>query len=155
MPNVDVSDLLLDPDVAGQQFVVVRRAENVNEFGESAWTYGQATAIGAIQPSGDQGLMRGESFDAQAKSVVVYTRFRLRGVNSGASGASFKPDIVLWNGVYYEVTNIDSYGSFGAGFVKAECTSISNIDLPTLPNIPRIARLDFSDAGNAGLADGA
>jgi hypothetical protein len=154
MPIIDVSDILLDPDIAGQQFTVLRRTENVNPFGESTWTTAHIQAIGSVQPSGEQGLIREEGFDAQAKSIKVVTNYRLRGVAKGPSASRFKPDIILWDGNYFEVINLDSYGSFGAGFVEAECTAIHYVDLPPKATTPEVARLDFSQSVNSALAGG-
>lgn len=155
MPLVDVTDILIDIDVAQQSFLVLRRTENVNQFGESTWSTARINAVGSVQPSGDQGLLREDAFDAQAKSVKVVTTFRLRGVSKGPSATRFKPDIVVWDSNYFEVISVDSYGSFGAGFVEAECTAIHYVDDPPkyLPSL--IGRLDFSQSNNAGLAKGA
>ena len=154
MPLVDVSDILTDIDVAQQSFQVLRRTENVNQFGESTWSTETINAVGAVQPSGDEGLVREEGFDAQAKSIKVFTQFRLRGVSKGPSSSRFKPDIVVWNDNYFEVISLDSYGTFGRGFVEAECTSIHYVDLPPkyLPSLT--GRLDFSQSNNAGWARG-
>lgn len=155
MPLVDVTDLLIDPDIAGQSFVVLRRQETVNNFGESTHTIARIPAIGSVQPSGDQSLIREEGFDAQANTIKVVTTFRLRGVTKGPNIARWKPDIVLWGGNYFEVISPNDWDTFGAGFIEVECTSIHYVDVPPMNALPNVARLDFSRASNSGLAHGA
>jgi hypothetical protein len=162
MPTIDVTDVLLDPDVAGQSFTVIRRVEIVNNFGESTLvTKTVPDVIGSIQPNGDNSLMREGSYDAQAKSIIVVTPFRLRGVAKGPGGITYKPDIIISDifgaANMFEVSSIKGWGSFGYGFVEAEATTIPWIDFPTAPQLPilYIGRLDFSQPKNSGLTHGA
>lgn len=155
MPLVDVTDILVDPDIAGQSFVVVRRLETVNGFGESTWASKQVEAIGSVQPEGDNDLIREDALDAQASTIIVVTTFRLRGVSKGPSKQRFKPDLVKWAGTTFEVQSVKSWGSFGYGFVEAVCTAVHNVDDP--PSYPPLeyGQLDFSRPVNAVYAYGA
>src|ERR1700679_2914920 len=119
MPLVDVTDVLLDPDIAGQGFTVLRRQETVNAFGESTVVVASIPAVGSVQPEGDNDLIREEGQDAQPKTIIVVTPFRPRGVAKGPSKSRFKPDIVLWEGNYFEVVHLEGFGDFGFGFTKA------------------------------------
>ena len=155
MPLVDVSDLLFDPDIAGQSFIVLRRQETVNNFGESTPTTAKIPAIGSVQPEGENDLIREEGQDAQSKTIIVVTAFRLRGVAKGPNNTRFKPDIVLWEGNYFEVISLKGWGDFGFGFVEATCTSVHYVDTP--PEYPPLSfgQLDFSRPVNAIYAYGA
>jgi hypothetical protein len=155
MPLVDVTDILFDSDVAGQSFVVIRRQETVNNFGESTWVTERAPAIGSVQPKGDQELMREDAFDAQARTIIVATTFRLRGVSKGPSNERFKPDIIFWGGNYYEVTSPASWTDFGAGFIETEATAIHWVDNEPGFLPPFIPKLDFSKTANSMYAHGA
>lgn len=155
MPLVDVTDILFDPDVAGQSFVVLRRQEIVNGFGESNWRTNRIPVIGSVQPSGDNALMREADFDAQASSLIIACQFRLRGVAKGSSNTQFKPDIIFWQDNYYEVVNVKNWSPFGAGFIEAEATSIHYIDKPAAQTPPYVGQLDFSRGANSGYAHGA
>jgi len=149
VPEIDVTDVLIGSDIAATGFTVVRRLEIVNNFGESTVQTITLPATGSIQPSGEQGLMREEGYDAQAKSVKVITTFRLRGVSRSVAGTRYKPDLVFWNGDYYEVKSLEDYSQFGGGLVEAECTSIDYVDLPPAELPPYAARLDFSKPNNS------
>lgn len=156
MPLVDVSDILNDPDIAGQEFIVLRRQEVVNDFGESTISVEKIPELfGSIQPEGDNDLIREDSLDAQSKTVIIVTSFRLRGVAKGPNKSRFKPDIIFYEDTYYEVMSLKSWGSFGYGFVEATATSIKYVDTP--PEYPPLefGQLDFSRPVNAGYAYGA
>jgi hypothetical protein len=127
-PIVDVTDILIDTDVAGQEFVVIRRQETVNANGESVWTSHKIPAVGSIQPSGAQDLLREDGFDSQAQSIKVVTMFRLFGVTRGPGVVRFKPDIIVWANVYYEITSPNDWSAFGAGFIEADATSIQYVE---------------------------
>lgn len=124
MAQIDVSDITLDPYLAGTSFVVLRRLSKVNDFGEGILTVASLPAVGAIYPSGDNSLARQEAFETQGNSITVVTRFALRGAGKDEQGNLFQPDIVLWEGNHYQVRSINDYNRYGVGFYEVECTSI-------------------------------
>lgn len=138
MPDIDVSDLTLDSDIAGESFSVIRRQDTVGANGTSTLETttlpgaGDPPIVGAIFPSGDNSLVREEAYQTQAEALTVITQFRLRGASKDANGNSFQPDIVVWNGGNYLVKSIKAWTSYGAGFVEAECVSFDfNVPAPT------------------------
>jgi len=157
VPEVDVTDVLLDPDVAGQSFSVVRRPELVTSAGLSTTPNARTIAgiFGSVTPTGDNSLIREDAYDAQAKTIEVVTSFRLRGPSASTGGADYKPDVVLWRGDAYEVRVIDDDTQFGAGFTKAECVQIDYVGTPPHQLAPQVGRLDFSQNASAALARGA
>lgn len=155
MPLVDVTDILFDSDIAGQSFVVVRRQETVNNFGESVKTVERSPAIGSIQPKGENSLDRDGAYDAFARTIVVVTTFRLRGVSKGPSKSRYKPDIIFWQGDYYEIVTRDSWADFGAGFIECEATTVPWVDVEAEFLPPYIPKLDFTKPANSMYAHGA
>lgn len=124
MPDIDVSDLLFDPDIAGTTFDVIRRQETVGANGVASvapTTF--EDVVGSITPTGDNSLVREEGYSTQSNTIKVITTFRLRGPSKDA-GHNFQPDIVVWNGTNYEVKSLNEFTPFGAGFVEADCISI-------------------------------
>jgi hypothetical protein len=154
MAEIDVTDVLFDADVAGDTFTVLRRIETVSQFGISS---SRVTAIpnvvGSVQPTGDNSLIREDAYDAQAKTIKVFTSFRLRGVSADGSG-TYKPDQIVWNGDVYEVKVLDDYTQFGGGMTEAECVQIAYNGPPPDQLLPRVGRLDFSQIANSGLGGG-
>lgn len=150
MPDIDVSDLLFDSDIAGESFQVVRRQETIGSNGVSNLTQttfplpGDDPIVGSVTPTGDNSLVRQEAFQTQSNTILVITTFRLRGPSKDSGGASFQPDIVVWSGNQYVVRSLNEWTSFGVGFVAAECASIAFIDLaPGEVSVPENS-LDFS-----------
>jgi hypothetical protein len=154
MPSIDVTEALVSPDIAAEQFTVIRRQEVVNDFGESTVLVETSIQIGAVQPGGEQSLLREEGQDAQTKTLNIVTKFRLRGVSKSTSGSRYKPDQINWNGNIYEVKDVTSYSRFGAGFVEATAASIDYVDYPPAELPGYIGRLDFSRIQNTVLARG-
>lgn len=155
MPLIDVTQVLLDPVVAGEAFEVVRREEVVNAYGESVLTTIRLPATGSVQPTGANSLTRLDAFQTQAKTLRVITTFRLRGASKErASGDSYQPDLVYWRGDYFIVTELEDFTQYGAGMVQANCTSTDFVDDAPYQLAPQVGRLDFSQANNSGLAGG-
>lgn len=154
MPEIDVTDVLLSSDIAGQSFDVIRRAEVVDETGFST-TPNDLIAldvIGSVQPTGDNSLIREDAYDAQAKTIRVITSFRMRGVSRSTGASRYKPDIVRWNGDHYEVRVVDDYTPFGGGMVECECVQVDYVGTPTHPLFPSdVGQLDFSRTANSAL----
>lgn len=156
MPLVDVTDILFDPDVAGQSFTVIRRQETVNVYGESISVVKHVPdVIGSVQPKGDQSLIRDGDYDAQARTIIVVTTFRLRGVSKGPNDIQFKPDIILWKGNHYEVSTMTGWEDFGAGMIEVEATAIKWVDKEPAFVPPFTPSLDFSKNYNSMYAHGA
>jgi hypothetical protein len=141
MPDIDVSDVLGDPDVAGTLFTVIRRQETVNNFGRpvlTTSTYPDPAAdpplqqpFGAIYPTGDNSMVRADAYTTQSDTITVVTPFRLRGPSKSA-GVTYQADIVLWEGTHYIVKTVNDYSKFGAGMIQAECTAYDyNVQAPT------------------------
>lgn len=127
--DIDVTDVLLDPMIAGEHFTVLRRLEVVDNSGVPTWTWETfPEIIGSVTPTSDQSLVREEAYQVQAKTISVTTQFKLRGAAKNIPGSKYQPDIVVWNDDYYMVRSIDDYSKYGAGFVQAECSSIDMVD---------------------------
>jgi hypothetical protein len=124
MPHLDVSVVLLNPQFA-ERFTVLRRTETVSAFGKSTITPQELSAIGVITAGPDDSLTREADYQAMAKSIIVVTRFPLRGPSPG-----FQPDMILWHGDRFVVNLLDDYAGYGPGFVQAQADSIDTIDLP-------------------------
>lgn len=156
MPLVDVTDLLFDPDIAGQEFTVYRRQETVNNFGESVVAIKVIpNQFGSIQPSGEQGVIREAEYDAQAQTIKIACVFRLRGVTQGPNGRTFKPDRIGWNNNLYEITTPNEWDQFGRGFIEADAIEVSWTDFPPQFRPGNVGQLDFSRPANSVNAGGA
>lgn len=128
MPDIELLEVLLDPEIAGERFAVLRRQEAVSSHGRSVLTPANHSAIGAVTPTGDNSLVREQAYTSQANSIRVVTQFRLRGAGKDGQGRLFQPDLVFWNNTYYIVQSVNDYSQYGAGFIEAECTAFDYQD---------------------------
>lgn len=133
MPEADVSEVMLNADVAGESFVVIRRAETVGQNGVAVLAATSHLAWGSVTPTGDNSMLREEAFTAQQKTIKVITSFRLRGVSEQIDGVTYQPDVILWDREHFIVRVLDDYSRYGAGQVEAECSSIDYVGPPPSP----------------------
>lgn len=131
MPQIDLSDIVLDPFIAGEAFSVIRRQQAVDNNGiMSTVNTAVPNVRGQVTPTGDNSLVREEAFQTQSKSISVITSYRLRGASKDENGVQWQPDLVLWKGDYYIVREIKDWSQYGAGLIEADCTSIDFVDQP-------------------------
>lgn len=128
MPEIDVSEVLLDSEVAGEEFIVVRRKDSANNFGEDVQQTLRFPAVGSVTPLGANSLLRQEAFQTEEKTIRVTTDFHLRAASKDETGQGYQPDIVIWNGDAYLVRVINDFSNYGRGMVTAECSSIDYVD---------------------------
>lgn len=123
---LDVSEVLLDPTLV-DSFTVNRRAETVNNFGESTLTVTVMEGVlGVVCSASPNDLKRLDDRELMGRHLSVVTRFRLQGPSPG-----YQPDTILWNGDEYVVKLIDPYPQYGYGFIQAIVGSIDAQDEPT------------------------
>ena len=134
MPDIDVSDLLLDPDFVGcpsqrpdwDGITVRRRAEVMDDHGRVSW---QVTTFQEVVASvisvADQPVVRGPEQMHLPQLIEVHTQFPLQGPSPG-----FAPDQVTWNGTMFQVNKVLNHSKYGRGFVQADCSSIDFQDQP-------------------------
>ena len=128
MPDIDVTDVLLSLDIARQAFVIVRRQETVNEFGETVLTATKIRAVGAVQPLGDNSLLREEMFTTNNNGLTVWTQTPLYNSGRTVGDIKYQPDLIEWQGSHYLVKVLNPWSDFGSGFYQAECQQIEYED---------------------------
>lgn len=120
MPDLDVSEVLFDPDFA-DVFTVQRRAEAVNTSGRSQVTVTPfIDIVGVITSTDPSDLERRDDGQMMTRTINVVTAFRLRGPSPG-----FQPDQIVHDGVTYTVDKILPFTRFGRGFIEAVATSMN------------------------------
>lgn len=135
MPQIDVSEVLTDPYLAAEPYVVLRRFETVTSGGVVQIKVTRYNTHGNIQPVGQNSLMREEAFQTRTKTIKVYTNFMLRSA-SKAITQTYQPDLVLWKGDYYLVVTAEDFSQYGVGMVEAECSSVDYQDYAENTSVP-------------------
>ena len=125
MPDLDVSDVLLDPTLA-DRFIVKRRPATTNEHGRVVTTPEIIPkVIGVVTAASPTDLDRLDDNQRMGRNLSVVTKFRLRGPATG-----YQPDIVVWYGNEYVVKDIQPYPQYGVGFIQAIVGSMDSMDNP-------------------------
>lgn len=124
MPNLDVSDVILDPMFA-ELLTIKRRTQVVGTNGRAQRTQTIITPkpAGVVTSEANENLKRMDFGQYRPNTIRVHTPFRLSGPAPGKEA-----DVVTWNGDDYIVVQVDNYSHFGRGFISAACASMSPID---------------------------
>lgn len=130
MPLLDVSDILLDPDVA-ETLTIQRRQANVGSNGRASQTVTTITPapVGSVQPQDAGDLERGSDQQKLPKKIEVITPFRLRSAGSDGQGNEYQPDLIVWQGDSYQVDSVEPWTAYGAGWLVAKCSSVDSLDV--------------------------
>lgn len=113
MANLDVSDLILDPDFS-QPIIVQRNRITVSDQGLGVSTPTQVQVIATVVPASSLDLNRLADADLLKGKIRIFVQFPLI-----AGDDTNTADIVFWNGRQYTVSAVDDYTNFGVGFVDA------------------------------------
>lgn len=129
MPNLDVSDVLLDPDFA-ETLTVTRRTVTLVK-GRATFTSSTVSPapIGVVIPQSDVPMQRGPDQQHLPRLFQVHTPYRLRGPSKDpVTGNDLPPDLIIWNGDTLVVNKVQDFSHFGPGFIQADCSSTDAID---------------------------
>lgn len=127
MAQLDVSELLFDPDFA-DMFTVIRHEETISEQGRAITRpVSHPNIVGVVTATSPADLIRRDDGQMMSRKVSVVTSFRLRGPSPG-----FQPDQIVIEGVTFTITEILPFTRFGSGFVEALATSMNALNAPPL-----------------------
>ena len=115
MPNIDVTDLLTDTDIANQT-VVITRALRKTVNGVTTDAPYVATTYGSITPASGAALQQFPEEQRLLAHIMVIVPVRL--IPLSYTNA---PDRILYNGQNYRVMTVQDYGEFGSGFYVGTC----------------------------------
>ena len=123
MPDLDVSEVLLDPDFA-DCFVVTRQKQTVDQTGRTVISTVDMELIGVVTIGSLQPFSQDEAYINSTKSIVVHCQERLIDPING-----FSPDIVTYNGDRYLVKKAYNWSRYGSGFYAADCEQQTSVGL--------------------------
>lgn len=116
MPFLDVTDVLLDPDFCDYTLVCTRNTQTVDADGFATNVSQDIPFNGVVTVDRSLEAKRMAAGQSIGGAILVVTQFMLTQGKSGLDA-----DVVLYNGRHYRVTFVDTYTSYGAGFVQAHC----------------------------------
>lgn len=130
MPMLDVSAALTNPYTL-DKFDVQRRALATNNYGEPTITPTTINNVrGVVYPASPNDLRRLPEAQIMAQTIVVITRFALRGASKDGQAQEWEPDVVVWGGDNFLVIATNDYSQYARGFIYAICSSMDTTDAP-------------------------
>lgn len=116
MPDLDVTDILFDPDFCDTTLVVKRRSMAVDDDGFGKNTVSSSPFAGVVTVDKALESRRLEAGLVVHGAILIVTTERLTQGQTGRDA-----DIVTYQGRDYRVSFVDPYTAYGAGFVQAHC----------------------------------
>lgn len=116
MPNLDVTDVLFDPDFCDMSLVVKRSIQTVDADGFATNEVTEKGFAGVVTVDRSLESRRMMSGNVIGGAILIVTVERLTQGQTGRDA-----DIVTYQNRDYRVTFVDPYTAYGAGFVQAHC----------------------------------
>lgn len=120
MANLDVSDLILDPDFS-DSVIVQRNRVSVTGQGVGVSEPTSVQIIATVVPAGSLDLNRLADMELLKGKIRVFTQFPL-----SAGDTTTTADIIFWQNREYTIISVDEYTNFGVGFVDAMADMLSD-----------------------------
>jgi hypothetical protein len=117
MAQIDVSDLLSDPDFVDPIQVITRRP-SVNSLGENYLKETTLNSIGSVQPASFKTVQK----LPEAMRVANVSSFWFKG-KIQASAPGVYSSILVFHGIRYQVQTVADYSNFGAGYTEGTCVA--------------------------------
>lgn len=113
--KIDVTELLTDPDFVGP-VIHIGRIPRINSLGEQVLIECQTKTVGSVQPIDGKKIER----IPEALRVANMMTFFMKGkiITSGPGKYS---DILVFEGLRYQVKTVDDWSSWGTGFCEGMC----------------------------------
>lgn len=115
MANIDVTELLTDPDFV-DPMVLIDRKPAINSFGENTLTEFSINGFGSIQPATGKVLQRLPEF----LRVSNLRSFWFKGTITASSPGKYSA-ILVFKGLRFQVQTVFDYTNWGQGWVEGLC----------------------------------
>ena len=118
MANIDVSELLLDPDFVNS-LQLIHRTATISSLGKNVITEQAAiTTVGSVQPASQKDIMR----MPEAMRLKDVRAFWIK-AEILTDGSSQYPDIIVFGGKRFQVFAVEPWNNNGAGWNKGICVA--------------------------------
>ncbi|WP_446902999.1 hypothetical protein [Burkholderia sp. YIM B11467] len=118
MAQLDVVDVLLDPDFMDTGLVCNRMTQTIDVHGRALNTPAAIPFAAVVTSDKGDILHRNADGSRIVGSITLHTPLRLR---DGGPDGTADADEIAWQGATYTVVNVNDYSHFGRGFVCATC----------------------------------
>lgn len=116
MANLDVSDVLLDPDFMDTGIICNRTSVIVGNNGRAQGSTTSTPFSGVVTTNNGLKMDRREDGTLIKGAINIHTQFALT-----SGDAKNKADEIIWKGKTYIVSQVLDNLHYGQGFIKAIC----------------------------------
>lgn len=117
MANVDVTELLSDPDFV-DPIKLVTRTSSINSFGENTIQEVTLDTIGSVQPASGKTIQR----LPEALRVVNISSFWFKGKITTSEPGKYS-SVLVFKGQRYQVQTVMDWSNFGEGWCEGTCVA--------------------------------
>ncbi len=117
MAQIDVTDLLTDPDFV-DKIQLIDRKPVVNTRGENLLTECVTDSVGSVQPADGHTIARLPE-DLQTSNV---SSFWFKGVIVATAPGKYS-SILVFKGMRYQVKMVNEWSNWGAGYCEGVCVA--------------------------------
>lgn len=115
MAQIDVSELLCDPDFV-DKLILVQRRSTVNEMGENIITNQNFDTIGSVQPASGKTISRlPDEF-----RVANVSSFWIKGTITTDANGRYS-DIIIFKCQRYTIQTVQDWSNYGQGYCEGTC----------------------------------
>lgn len=115
MAQIDVSELLLDPDFI-DAVTLIHRAASVNQYGENVLVETSEVTVGSVQPISGKQFQRLPDALRTADVRTFYIKATIV-----SDGTNTYPDIIVFQNERYQVQSVDNWLNYGQGYNSGIC----------------------------------
>lgn len=122
MANIDVSELLSDPDFT-DEVTLIKRSATTNAKGRNELTETASLITAVVQGPDSETLAKYPDLANWSDKISVWYAGELSAQSPGGYS-----DVILWSGKRYEVKHVDeNYLNYGSGWTMAVCVCLASL----------------------------
>jgi len=117
MPQIDVTELLTDPDFVGE-IIQITRQTRVNSLGENILTECPIKTVVSVPPANGKEIER----LPEAQRVANLMNFYFKGTIIASAPGKYS-DILVFRGQRFQVLLVQDWSAWGAGYCAGLCVA--------------------------------
>lgn len=117
MAEIDVTDLMSDPDFV-DKVSLVTRTPFINSLGENTLKEVTLETVGCVQPASGRVIQR----IPEAMRVANMTSFWIKGTIIASAPGKYS-SILVFKGQRYQVQTVFDWSNFGRGYTEGTCVA--------------------------------
>ncbi len=117
MAQIDVTDILSDPDFV-DKIALVTRVPSVNSYGENILNESKLDTIGSVQPASGRAINR----LPEALRVANISSFWFKGKIVASEPGKYS-SILVFKGQRYQVQTVQDWSNWGSGWCEGTCVA--------------------------------